>query len=102
MASRVKDVEVVVEKCGNLGGACDSAGLAIAACSACAGDYEDPDRSAWAADEGDDDADERMGAMNFGPTGKQGSAVETTINDQIDERSSNHENENHAENEDGR
>jgi hypothetical protein len=26
------------------------------ACSACAGDYEDPDRTAWAADEMDHDA----------------------------------------------
>ena len=27
----------------------------ICACSACAGDYEDPDRTAWAADEPDED-----------------------------------------------
>ena len=26
----------------------------MSACSACAGDYEDPDRTAWEADSGDD------------------------------------------------
>jgi len=29
-------------------------GEALTACSACAGDYEDPDRSAWSADEMND------------------------------------------------
>jgi hypothetical protein len=28
------------------------------ACSACAGDYEDPDRTAWPPDDGTDDEDE--------------------------------------------
>jgi len=30
-------------------------GNAMRACSACAGDYEDPDRTAWRPDESDDD-----------------------------------------------
>ena len=104
MASRVNEVGVVVEKCGNLGGARGSGSLAIAACSACAGDYEDPERSAWVADEGDDDEDERSGAMNFGPTWKQGSAAETRSGGQIGERSRNDEREskNDVENKDRR
>jgi hypothetical protein len=31
---------------------------AVSACSACAGDYEDPDRTAWTPDADDDDGDE--------------------------------------------
>ena len=27
----------------------------LAACSACAGDYEDPERTAWVTDEGEDE-----------------------------------------------
>ncbi len=34
------------------------------ACSACAGDYEDPDRTAWTPDEAEDE--ERDGAMRGG------------------------------------
>jgi hypothetical protein len=33
------------------------------ACSACAGDYEDPDRTAWPPDDGDDGEEEQA----FGP-----------------------------------
>jgi hypothetical protein len=29
--------------------------LALSMCSACAGDYEDPDRTAWTPDEGEDE-----------------------------------------------
>jgi hypothetical protein len=32
--------------------------LALRACSACAGDYEDPDRTAWAPDDAEVDADD--------------------------------------------
>jgi len=31
------------------------------ACSACAGDYEDPDRTAWVADEAEDEEREAAG-----------------------------------------
>jgi hypothetical protein len=64
-----------VEKCGNLrelalrlraeaGASCDD-GTAVSgrrgaaemrACSACAGDYEDPDRTVWAPDEPDEES----------------------------------------------
>jgi hypothetical protein len=37
-----------------------AASAEIRACSACAGDYEDPDRTAWAPD--DDEEDEAVGA----------------------------------------
>ena len=37
-----------------------NATLEIRACSACAGDYEDPDRTAWAPD--DEEEDEGAGA----------------------------------------
>jgi hypothetical protein len=66
-----------VEKCGNnfgckskqkdvaepaaawAGGArAGSRPLALRACSACAGDYEDPDRTAWAPDDAEVDADD--------------------------------------------
>ena len=32
---------------------------ALRACSACAGDYEDPDRTAWPLEESDEDKDQR-------------------------------------------
>ncbi len=35
------------------------------ACSACAGDYEDPDRTAWPADEENRDAEENEGEDEF-------------------------------------
>jgi len=35
------------------------------ACSACAGDYEDPDRTAWPADEENSDAEESEGEDEF-------------------------------------
>ena len=35
-------------------------GNAIRACSACAGDYEDPDRAAWRPDEVNDEYDDGM------------------------------------------
>jgi hypothetical protein len=51
-----------VENCGNLR---EPEGGARApqreACSACAGDYEDPDRTAWNADE-DEEAEEQASA----------------------------------------
>jgi hypothetical protein len=52
--SRVTDLEVLVENCGNPRGQQVNTGEAMTACSACAGDYEDPDRSAWSADEMND------------------------------------------------
>jgi hypothetical protein len=54
-------VEAVVEKCGNLGGAQPDGGVTLAACSGCAGDYEDPERSASSADE-NDKPDEETGS----------------------------------------
>ena len=52
-----------VEKCGNRSRDLFTAG-ALTACSACAGDYEDPDRTAWRVDENenaDDDDDANPG-----------------------------------------
>lgn len=48
-----------MENCGNLCGPQVNTGEVVTACSACAGDYEDPDRTAGSADEtnGVDDAD---------------------------------------------
>ena len=40
-----------MEKCGNPEELETNAECALAACSACAGHYEDPDRTAWNADE---------------------------------------------------
>jgi len=37
----------------------------LRACSACAGDYEDPDRTAWPADEENRDAEENEGDDEF-------------------------------------
>ena len=48
-----------MEICGNSG--CREAATqtnSLAACSACAGDYEDPDRSAWSDDDLDGDEDD--------------------------------------------
>jgi hypothetical protein len=60
-------VEAVVEKCGNLGDPCALPADALAAFSACAGDYEDPDRTAWTDDPldepfGDDDQGDALSA----------------------------------------
>jgi len=33
----------------------------LCACSACAGDYEDPDRTAWTPDDGGEDREEELG-----------------------------------------
>lgn len=49
---------MVVEKCGNLGDPRALPAKALAACSACAGDYEDPDRTAWADDQLDEPIDD--------------------------------------------
>jgi hypothetical protein len=38
---------------------------AMSACSACAGDYEDPDRTAWPAEEEKTEAAEREAASEF-------------------------------------
>ena len=48
-----------VEKCGNRPGDLVVTS-ALTACSACAGDYEDPDRTAWreSENEKEDDADD--------------------------------------------
>jgi hypothetical protein len=40
-----------VEKCGNHEGTESAKTNALEACSACEGDYEDPDRTAWSAEE---------------------------------------------------
>ena len=48
-----------MESCGNSD--CGEAAAQknpLAACSACAGDYEDPDRSAWSDDDLDGDEDD--------------------------------------------
>ena len=54
-------MKTVVEKCGNLrvpnGQWCGGTNKGLAACSACADDYEDLDRTAWNADEREDDDD---------------------------------------------
>jgi len=52
---------MLVENCGNPCGPQVNTGEVMTACSACAGDYEDPDRSAWSADEMNDvdDADSK-------------------------------------------
>ena len=47
-----------MENCGNPRGPQVNTGEVLTACSACAGDYEDPDRSAWSADENRNDDDE--------------------------------------------
>ena len=45
------------------GSRAESRPLALGMCSACAGDYEDPDRTAWGADTEDDaDGDGAVGA----------------------------------------
>jgi hypothetical protein len=44
-----------VENCGNLEMPRAEETVALLACSACAGDYEDPDRTAWSDDRGDGD-----------------------------------------------
>lgn len=35
----------------------ESVEIPVGACSGCAGDYEDPDRTAWEPDEDEDDKD---------------------------------------------
>ena len=47
-----------MENCANLGDSHSSARKAMVACSGCAGDYEDPDRSAWTADDSEVTDDE--------------------------------------------
>ncbi len=42
---------MLVENCGNPYGPQVNTGEVMTACSACAGDYEDPDRTAWTSDE---------------------------------------------------
>ena len=49
-----------MENCGNPGGPQVNTGEVMTACSACAGDYEDPDRSAWTGDENRNDDDEEL------------------------------------------
>jgi hypothetical protein len=54
---------VVVDKCANLGIATKAdQGEPLQACSACAGDYEDPDRSA--AEESEDEIEEQGTEQN--------------------------------------
>jgi hypothetical protein len=52
---------------------CATSGLvsaAMQACSACEGDYEDPDRTAWSADEvADEPGDEALGEFDEGQPG---------------------------------
>lgn len=45
-----------MENCGKPEGARGHAQIEARACSACAGDYEDPDRTAWGAAEEDEPA----------------------------------------------
>lgn len=40
---------------GGLGGETGASEQSLRACSACAGDYEDPDRTAWTPDEEEED-----------------------------------------------
>ena len=53
-----------MENCGNLGTPAGNGRCGLMACSACAGDYEDPDRTAWCDDEEVDEADEVAAAAD--------------------------------------
>jgi hypothetical protein len=55
----VKIIGAIVENCGKAQGI-RSTHETLTACSACAGDYQDPDRTAWNQDEDDlsDDSSE--------------------------------------------
>ena len=46
-----------------------AASQALRACSACAGDYEDPDRTAWGPDAGEDEAETRVDLLEGKPQG---------------------------------
>jgi hypothetical protein len=87
-------VEVLAEKCGNLGGLRGPTCEAIAACSACAGDYEDPDRTAWSEDQRDE-ADESGNAQEQGNTVERTQSERASVNgkaiDKIAERRNNDE-----------
>ena len=63
-----------MEKCANLGGARGRSDSIVAACSGCAGDYEDPDRTAWSdeqLDEAIDDDDQGDALLAQGKTTSQ-------------------------------
>ena len=47
-----------MENCGNPCGPQVNTGEAMTACSACAGDYQDPDRTAWSVNEANEMDDE--------------------------------------------
>ena len=63
-----------MEKCGNPNAARGALGSALAACSGCAGNYEDPDRTAWT----DDQPDEPMDGDDQGdaPSAKSAMTIE--------------------------
>jgi len=52
----------------------------LRACSACAGDYEDPDRTAWTTDPEEDDGDEGLRPESQ-PTGTNNAAGDVDRND---------------------
>lgn len=86
-----------MEKCGNPGALRGAWGSAVAACSGCAGDYEDPDRTAWTDDQLDEPMDDDQGdALSAKSTMK----IERNSNgakaiDEIAGRRNENENENH-------
>jgi hypothetical protein len=76
-----------VEKCGNLGSVQGKAAGVLGACSACAGDYEDPDRTAWGDDDGDsdsDDGDDAEAIQEIAVTERKSSVDGTTIDEGCD------------------
>ena len=60
-----------MESCGNPGGAGERAVGRLAACSACAGDYEDPDRTAWRESIDDEDHGEAVNARETRRAGER-------------------------------
>ena len=71
-----------MENCGNPNAAGNATEDSLAACSACAGDYEDPDRTAGTAAEADKGGDEHY-AEGFADT-KSGEASEVRRADGIE------------------
>ena len=87
-----------MEKCANLGGARGRSDSAVAACSGCAGDYEDPDRTAWSdeqLDEPIDDDDQGDALLVNATTTNQPHSNAGKAIDQVAGRSNEDESENH-------
>ena len=91
-----------MEKCGNPGGPAKPFRVTLAACSGCAGNYEDPDRTAWADNQIDEPSDEpsndddHVGALRLeSKTTIERNSNGTKAIDEIAGRRNENENENH-------